>query len=80
MNETTKRQMLQPTKDRLRDALRGAADTIQAQAAKLAWWEEHHEQAVAAALADDGMPRWLVGVLAFLLGALVVAVVEAVRA
>jgi hypothetical protein len=80
MSETTKRHMLQPTKDRLRDALRSAADRIEQLQAKLAWWEEHHEQAVADALLDNGMPRWLVLVLGALVGAGVVAIAEALLA
>jgi hypothetical protein len=72
--------MKQPRKDVLRDWLRDAANTIQDQAARLAWWEEHHEQAVADALTDNGMPRWLVLVLGALVGAAVVAIVEAIGA
>jgi hypothetical protein len=74
------REMKQPRKDALRDWLRDAANTIQEQAAKLAWWEEHHEQAVADALLDNGMPRWLVLVLGALVGAGVVAIAEALLA
>jgi hypothetical protein len=74
------REMKQPRKDALRDWLRDAANTIQEQAARLAWWEEHHEQAVADALLDNGMPRWLVLVLGALVGAAVVAIAEAIRA
>jgi hypothetical protein len=74
------REMKQPRKDALRDWLRDAANTIQEQAARLAWWEEHHEQAVADALLDNGMPRWLVLVLGALVGAGVVAIAEALLA
>jgi hypothetical protein len=80
MNNDTKRRKKQPTADKLREWLRDAAERIEALQAKLAWWEEHHEQAVADALMDDGMPRWQVLVVGVLVGAAVVAMVEALLA
>jgi hypothetical protein len=75
-----KREMKQPRKDKFREWLRDAAVQIEALQARLAWWEEHHEQAVADALMDDGMPRWQVLVVGVLVGATVVAMVEAMLA
>jgi len=86
VTEQTKRrthltaQIKPSTKHALMLWLARAADRIEEQAARLAWWEEHHEQAVADALIDNGMPRWLVLVLGALVGAAVVAIVEAIRA
>jgi hypothetical protein len=81
MSNETKRQLKQPRKDALRDWLRDAANTIQEQAARLAWWEEHHEQAVDDALAaSTALPGWGWLVLAALGGGFVVAVIEAVLA
>jgi hypothetical protein len=74
------RVMLQPRKSVLRDALRNAAERIEKLTAELLWWQEHHEQAVADALMDDGMPRWQVLVVGVLVGATVVAMVEAMLA
>jgi hypothetical protein len=71
------RQLKQPRKDALRQWLAEAAGKIEELSARLAWWEEHHEQAVRDALMDNGMPRWLVLVLGALAGAGVVAIVEA---
>lgn len=79
MNDT-KRRKKQPTADKLREWLRDAAVQIEALQARLMWWEEHHEQAVADALMDDGMPRWQVLVVGVLVGAAVVAMVEAALA
>jgi hypothetical protein len=71
--------MKQPRKDALRDWLRDAANTIQEQAARLAWWEEHHEQEVNNALASsNALPPWGWLVLAALAGGFVVAVIESV--
>lgn len=78
MNDTPKRRKLQPTAATLRDWLRNAADRIEQLQAKLAWWEEHHEQAVAEALMDDGMPRWQVLVIGALAGGVVVCIAQAV--
>jgi hypothetical protein len=80
MNEATKRTLKQPRKGVLREWLAASADRIEDLSARLAWWEEHHEQAVADALMDSGMPRWLVLLIGALVGAGVVAAVEAMRA
>jgi hypothetical protein len=80
MNEATKRTLKQPRKGVLREWLAASADRIEDLSARLAWWEEHHEQAVADALMDAGMPRWLVLLIGALVGAGVVAAVEAMRA
>jgi hypothetical protein len=75
------RVMLQPRKSVLRDALRNAAERIEKLTAELLWWQEHHEQAVADALTEQGgLPRWGWLVLAALGGGFAGAIVEAVLA
>jgi hypothetical protein len=81
MNEATKRTLKQPRKGVLREWLAASADRIEDLSARLAWWEEHHEQAVADALAEQGgLPRWGWLVLAALAGGFAVAIAEAVLA
>jgi hypothetical protein len=81
MNEGSGRVMRQPKKDALRDWLKASAERIEKLTAELLWWQEHHEQAVADALAEQGgLPAWGWLVLAALGGAFVVAIAEALFA
>jgi hypothetical protein len=76
-----KRELKQPRKDVLREWLRDAAGVIEKQAAKLVWWEEHHEQAVQDEIAAlRALPPWGWLVLAFLAGGFAVAVIEGLLA
>jgi hypothetical protein len=80
-SSTNGRVMRQPKKDTLRDWLRSSAERIEKLTAELLWWQEHHEQAVADALAEQGgLPRWGWLVLAALAGGFAVAIAEAVLA
>jgi hypothetical protein len=85
MSETTKRrthltaQIKPSTKHALMLWLASAAAKIEEQAARLAWWEEHHEQAVADALSQKPSSLWWIGIGAFALG-FVAAVVASVLA